>query len=563
MKCSTFWSQFIRITSATGELVPPTPHREQARYLAWVDAALVAPPGTTRESLLHWGKKSAKSSTAAARALHHLVAQPDEPEDRLIGIASFDEEQSAIIFGLVRQFVARHQWLAENIKLLRNEAIFEEAVRDPRTGGQYTRTHRLRVLARDARGTHGEPWSLVIRDELWSEPDHSMSEALIPSPTRRRAEVLYLSYSGLASQQKAGVPLFDLLTRAKAGDDGLFYSYIGGTGDDASWRVCPWITEAWVEGQRRLFAASPSRFKRVVLNLPVTADGDTLLTPMEMAGITVRTTPRLVGPRLAGLDLGLTNDHAALVWGALDPDGIFVVEGTEIWTPPDEGRISLQAVEDRVVRLAREVTLARVCVDQWQAAQLVERLVRAGVPARMVGVEQTRLDKMVTTIKSAAASRTLQVPSTCVYLLEQLESVRTVETRTPRRDLLKFAASGTGPSASAHDDAVVALGLCLIEVAPKLGRVALAEMPSGCRLAFSRPGAGERCYLAGGTVPAEDPICHAHCEGHQSAVAAFERYLARGGEPIDLRTFAGSGHLAPNTWLLNIGVQRVANLLMW
>lgn len=561
MTFESFWSTFLRVTSASGDLVCPVPHREQARYLQWVDAGLAGPPGL-REALLHWAKKSAKSSTAAARALHHLCAQPDEPEDRLIGIASFDEEQSRIIFALVAQFVARHLWLDERVRILRNEAVFEEPVVDGRTGGRYTRTHRLRVLARDVKGTHGEAWSLVIRDELWSEPDHSMSEALIPSPTRRRAEVLYLSYSGLASQQKAGVPLFDLLTRAKAGDDGLFYSYIGGTGDDASWRVCPWITEAWVEGQRRLFAASPSRFKRVVLNLPVTADGDTLLTPGELAGITVRRVPALTGPRLAGLDLGLTRDHAALVWGGLDPDGIFLVEGCEVWTSQAGEPVSFTAIEERCVRLHREVPLQRLAVDQWNAALLVERLQRAGVPARSVGVEQTRLDRMITTLKLAATQRTLQVPETCPYLLEQLESIRTVEARTPKRDLLRFAPSGTGPSASAHDDAVVALGLALIEVAADLGRIKVAEMKNGCLLAWSRPTVASNCYLAGGTAPPEDPTCR-NCEGHQSMLAAWQRHLERGGEAMDLRTFAASGRVAPNTWQLNLQVQRVANLLQW
>lgn len=43
------------------------------------------------------------------------------------------------------------------------------------------------------------------------------------------------------------------------------------------------------------------------------------------------------------------------------------------------------------------------------------------------------------------------------------DGLRTLETRTPRRDLLKFAPSGTGPDASRHDDAAVALGLCLID----------------------------------------------------------------------------------------------------
>ena len=63
------------------------------------------------------------------------------------------------------------------------------------------------------------------------------------------------------------------------------------------------------------------------------------------------------------------------------------------------------------------------------------------------------------------------------YLCEQLEALRTFETRTPRRDLLKLAPSGTGPEASQHDDAAIALGLCLIDdrVRNRIGRTMMAE----------------------------------------------------------------------------------------
>ena len=75
-------------------------------------------------------------------------------------------------FALACQIIERSPWLKEHVQVLRNELVFEEETRDPRTGGTFTRVHRLRALARDTRGLHGEPWSLVIRDELWSEPNH-------------------------------------------------------------------------------------------------------------------------------------------------------------------------------------------------------------------------------------------------------------------------------------------------------------------------------------------------------------------------------------------------------
>lgn len=546
MRFAEFWPTFVRVPGPDGTLVPPVPHREQARVLAFVDE----PRTGIAEVLLHWAKKSAKSFTAAAAGVHHLVAEHREPTDRLIGIASYDEEQSKVIGAEMARLIERHPLLREKVRVLKNEFVYEEPATDPRTGGTYTRLHRARVLARDVKGLHGEPWSCVIRDELWSEPNHEMSEALIPSPTRAFALVVNCSYAPLATMQKPGVPLFDLLERAKAGDPRLFYSYIGGQGVDASWQVCPWVSEDWIDAQRRLFVASPSRFRRVVLNIPVTSDGDGLLTVDEVADAIDATLGAPMAQPVAyvgGLDLGVSCDHSALTIGHCDEDGRFVVDVCEVWRP-DRGRpVELSQVRDRVLTWHRQLPLARLYVDQWNAKLLHEDLVRAGVPSRLVGVEQTRLNQIITVLKSAFAKRAIRIPASATYLLEQLESLKVLETRTPRRDLLKFAPSGTGLDASQHDDAAVALGLCLVDLKDRLGRVQLDEMPYGCG---SRMPWAHECYLNAGTLVPSDPGCSRECPGHRSAKALLVRHERRTGQAIGtVREFVASGLVAPNAHL--------------
>jgi hypothetical protein len=533
-----FWARF-----AGGR----TPHREQARYIAAVDS------GTFPEALLHWGKKSGKSQTSALRGLHYLVAEERDPDDRLIGIASHDEEQSRIIFAQAAQLVARHPDLADHVRVLKNEMVFEEEAREPRTGGVYTKEHRLRALAKDQRGLHGEPWSCVLRDEVWSEPDHAMTEALIPSPARPWSEILYTTYSPLATMRKPGVPLHDLLARVAAHDPTLFYSFIGGSGDDASWTVCPWIRQEWVEQQRRIFAASPSRFRRVVLNEQVLGgEGDTLLTLQELKD--AQTPVPRVGlvRRVAALDLGLSNDHAAYVDGGLTSRGRFVVDGVKVWKP-EGGQISFMAIEQFIVERFNAMPFTRLNVDQWNAALLVERLRKAQIPARLVSVEQTRLNRIITRLKDVFSRRAILVDTSQVYLLEQLEALKTLETRTPRRDLLKFAPSGTGADASQHDDAAVSLGLCLIDegIETRIGRVTMDAI-SQCNLAARGliPNAAH-CALAGGPhLPLSDPACLRDCAAYRSTGQALRDYYEAGGENLGgVREFVAAGLIQPCEFL--------------
>src|SRR4051812_46897877 len=97
LSLATFWEQFVTVdTGAGGRLVHPVPHREQARFIRACDTVDANGHRQYREAMLHWSKKTAKSFTSAVKCVHHLVADPFERQDRLIAIASFDEDQSRI-----------------------------------------------------------------------------------------------------------------------------------------------------------------------------------------------------------------------------------------------------------------------------------------------------------------------------------------------------------------------------------------------------------------------------------------------------------------------------------
>jgi hypothetical protein len=550
MSLADFWQRFVLLPNDRGELVTPVAHREQARVVAAIDS------GQYRELLLHWAKKSAKSFTAAVSVCHSLVASPGVRSERRIAIASADEDQSRIIFGQARQLIERHPWLSRRVRVLRTEMIYAEHARDPRTGGRYTVEHTVVALPRDLKGTHGEPWSHIVRDEIWSEPDHAYSESLILDPSRPGGQILYCTYHQPRVMAKPGVPLFDLLERAHAGDPSLFYSFIGGEGTDASWRVCTWISESWVSDQKRILAACPAKYRRIILNEPAGADSG-LITAEELKAaidptLAVEPLAGVPGVRYSmGVDLGVTNDWTALVVLHTDAEARVVVDVVKDWRGTRERPVDLMHVEETIVSLARRFPMASIRADQWNAALLAQRLERRGVAVKLVGVEASRLDRIISLLKTTASRRLLRLSPSHVSLLEQLESVQVVEGRSARRDLVKFAPSGTGLDAGSHDDLVVALGLALEAVSESIGRLAIADMPHGCYL-----GQLVACYVGGGNGLPEDRVCRA-CPGNISIKAAYAAHQARGGEAVDLRTYART-FLRPNMAVLDARIRERA-----
>jgi hypothetical protein len=518
-----FWQQFVTVDTG-GQLARPVPHREQRRFLSACDT--VAPDGRRRyrEYFLHWSKKTAKSFTSAVKAVHHLVADPFERQDRLVAIASFDEDQSRIIFNLARQLVERHAWLAKRIKINRAEMVYVEHARDECTGGTFTRDHVLRALPRDLKGSHGENWSLVVRDELWTEPDHAFSESLVISPTRPSGEVLYLSYHAPHAMMRAGTPFFDVLQRAKAGDPDLFYSHVGGRGEDAPWHVAPWITIDWIAQQEKILAASPSRYRRVVLNEPAGGD-DALITARELSESLVPMAEPEHGESgcayFLACDLGVVLDWTCVLVGHLDQKARLVLDVVRTWRGSHLAPVSLIEVQEAIADLHRRFRFEAVKVDQWQARQMVEQLQRQRVPASIVTMDGGTLDRLVTQLKSTFARRLIRIPERASDVIEQLESVVAVEAGR-RRDLLKFQpGASTGTDATAHDDIAVTLALLLDMCWPSVGRIAL-------------PMAFNNCYRAA-SLPA---FSCAACAGWQWARPAYKEYAERaGGDRVDLRTW--------------------------
>jgi hypothetical protein len=538
-----FFAKFLRVPDG-GRLLSLQLHAAQ---LAALDAWDLLDPQTGLPvydaHLWAWIKKAGKSATAGGLVLKELV--DGIGEDREIIIVASDFEQSKnVTFASAVRYVRRHAWLTKRIRLLGHELIYGQTVTDPRTGGRHLQEHIVReVPARDARSLHGVNPVLVVVDEAWAQNDYGVLEALAPSPTRRVSRTLFCSYAGLRSQMREGNPLWDLWQRWKAATDPrLFVSYIGGPD---GWRSIPWIKPSFIESQRRKFASVPSKYRRLWENQWASGDEGSFLSGEEIhAAIDPELSEPAHGlPGIAytlGVDLGLTFDWSALVLTHISSDHKLTVDAVRFWRGTRSRPVSIMAVEDEIVALSKRFHIGRVVLDQWQAAQLSERLGQRGVrDVFTVAVDPSRLDRLATLLKRSFSARQIRIPRH-PELLEQLETIISIEQK--RRDLVRFT-SGAGQDAGGHDDIVIALALAMEPQSHDIGRAALPATFNQCyRAASVRSFSPLQCFLVGGSeanyIPPgnSDPSCAA-CPGWIYARQAFRDYKDRGGENIDIRTW--------------------------
>lgn len=553
---AAFLDAFVRVPDAAGRLTPLRLHAAQQAVVDAVDAVDATGARPCRELVCSWLKKAGKSTTLAAVAVWGLAADARGGPDREVIIAASDLAQSKdVVFATAARIVGRHPWLRRHCKVSATEIAFRQEVVEPATGGRYTQTHVLRAVPRDVRGLHGSNASLVIIDEAWTMDDYELLEALAPSAARTNPLTIYASYAGLVSQQRPGVPWFDLLQRARAGDDpALVLSELRGP---EAWRAVPWITRRWVEQMRRTLPGP--KFRRLVENEPSTGEGGGFVDPSELAAAVDATWREpeqgAPGTRYAvGVDLGVSHDWTGLVVAHVEAGtGAVVVDAVRWWRGTRARPVSLPDVEGEIMRLVARFPVRAVRIDQWQGRLLADRLAQRGVPAGVVTTESAWLDRAATTLRGLFAGRQIRLPRH-EDLIAQLEGLRVEELR---RDRLRYTTGAGGVGAAAHDDLVVALSLAIDGLGRDVGARRLPEAFRNCLRAdyFATVPAGRRplfqpagCYLLGGGAVPSDPVCGA-CVGHVAVRQAWQTWgQAAGLDLRGVRALFGDNEFTSRRW---------------
>ena len=274
-----FFSQLHWLTGVPlTDVIEPYRARIFTRVLDTFDG-----PGTLQFNLALCGraKKNWKSSDLVLAALFACVAN-DSPGGNQCYIVANDEGQAADDLELAKKLHEANPLLQAALKVTEKALV-------RRDGRGF-----LKILpAQFAVGEHGKSYRFLGIDEIHGHRSWDLLEALQLDPHRPDAQQWITSYASLF--HKPGVPLFDLLQRARTDQDRrLFFSWYASdfTTDPALHDATPEaranpslasFTPGYLEQQAKRLPSH--QFRRLHLNLPGLPEGSAFTADAIMGAV--------------------------------------------------------------------------------------------------------------------------------------------------------------------------------------------------------------------------------------------------------------------------------------
>lgn len=325
------------------------------------------------------GKKNWKSQDMVDAAFYCTLIRRSVQGSSSLLLAS-DEGQAADDLDLAKQLVAVNPLLRSEFDVLAKELKLKDG------------SGSIRILpVGDAGGLHGKTFAFLGLDEIHTQADWRILEALQPDPTRRDALTWITSYDSVDDVE--GQPLHDLKTIGMAGTDPrmLFSWYSGDYCTDPAFadldpeaRANPsmalWPDQDYLAQQR--LRLPPNIFRRLHLNLPSTAESFISLDAWDRI-----TDPNLSPvvfnkslPVFAGVDASTKHDATAIMAVTWDtPTQKVRLVTHRVFTPTRSEPINFELVENAVLDLHKRFRLVKVLFDPHQFVSSSQRLVSAGV----------------------------------------------------------------------------------------------------------------------------------------------------------------------------------------
>lgn len=272
-----------------------------------------------------------------------------------------DQDQAKLLKNAVDVLCRLNPWLGKILEVQKN-AVLNVAQGHPGSGAS------LEISTSDVASSYGILPDLIICDELthW-QGDGSLWHSIISSAAKRESCLLVvIANAGFADSWQWGV------REAARLEDGWYFSRLDGP-------VASWMSAKTLEEQRRMLPGKA--FNRLWLNEWSSAGGDALTPEIIAAAFPPEARP-MSGMEegftfVAGLDLGLTRDNAALVVLAVPSDGSagkIRLAYNKLWRPTPNQKIDLITVEKHLLEIDRQFGLEAVGFDPWQAEHLAQTI---------------------------------------------------------------------------------------------------------------------------------------------------------------------------------------------
>lgn len=274
-------------------------------------------------------------------------------------VGAFDQQQAdevrLIVKDILRTDGPVNQFLRQVVEVRGDEIV------NPRTGST------IEILTADKFGSHGSRIDLLLLNELTHQPQSGFAETLFDNLDKmpRAVGVIATNCGHLGTWQEQWKAVAKSSPRWKV----------------LEWnRPAPWISaDALAESEKR---NPPSRYRRLWWGEWTNADElDPALSPQDIEAAFVPQLRPMTGAEpgwlfVAGIDLGLTRDHSAVVVLAVPQGGKagrVRLANVTAWRPPPGGKIILGEVEEHVLAMDAKFGLEAVGYDPWQAEHLAQR----------------------------------------------------------------------------------------------------------------------------------------------------------------------------------------------
>jgi hypothetical protein len=329
--------------------------------------------------------KGGSKDSDCACVLLWLLAFSRQKLDMQVGAA--DRDQAAELKKAAGDVIRLNEWLASRVEVQAWSLICKA------TGSECS------IIASDVASSHGARPDIVVMNELSHVSKEEFAGNLLDNATKKpNGIVIVATNAGFTGSWQE-----NWRTMARESERWNFHSYC---------QPAPWLSDEEVEEAAR--RNSSARQRRLYWGEWVAQIGDALDDADIKAAINNSLRPGLIRPSdfyVAGLDLGIKQDHSALVIiaGSLQTLQLRLVFA-QSWKPsPLTGKVDLMAVERAVSDAHSRFDLSTVGYDPYQCELLAQRCSAQGVPMHEMTFSGANLDLMASTMLDVFRSRRLEL----------------------------------------------------------------------------------------------------------------------------------------------------------
>lgn len=305
-----------------------------------------------------------------------------------------DKDQAGLVLDTISTLIRLNVWMASILEVQKS-AVVNIAKGHPGYGSTFE------IFASDVGSSYGILPDFIVADEFthW-EGDGALWHSIISSAAKRSSCVLWtITNAGVTDTWQW------LMREAARQSEDWIFSRLDGP-------VASWFTEARLAEQRRMLPKIV--YERLWNNNWTSGCGNALDDEDINAAINRELKPGTLRDGdvcIAGLDLGVKQDHSALVIVACNESTLQMrLVYAKSWKPsPTTGKVDLIAVEQDVLNQYRRFGLDTIGYDPYQAALMAQRLEANGVPMQEMTFTGANLTLMASTMIDVFRSRRLEL----------------------------------------------------------------------------------------------------------------------------------------------------------